>query len=211
MIVDSVVGNIADPEWELRLTDATVDHLVLDQWEAQKNRLRKQTAGGRELAVALGRGARLRDGDILLWDAAAGRAVVARIELGEVMVVRLGALAGQPAETLVRSAVELGHAIGNQHWPAVVKGSDMYVPLTVDRKVMDSVMRTHAFTGITHEFVPGTEVISYLAPHEARRLFGGANSTPHSHLPEATGNGRTHPEGVLHAHRPDGQLHAHVN
>ena len=27
MIVDSVVGNIADPEWELRLTDATVDHL----------------------------------------------------------------------------------------------------------------------------------------------------------------------------------------
>ena len=35
-------------------------------------------------------------------------------------------------------------------------------------------MRTHAFTGITYEFVPGAEVIPYLAPHEARRLFGGA-------------------------------------
>jgi urease accessory protein len=56
----------------------------------------------------------------------------------------------------------------------------------VDRKVMDSVMRTHAFVGVTHEFVPGTEVIAYLAPHEARRLFGGANATPHTHLPADT-------------------------
>ncbi|MFX0592406.1 urease accessory protein UreE [Melissospora conviva] len=221
MIVDSVVGNVVDPAWEVRLKEATVDHLVLDQWEAQKNRLRKQTTAGLELAVALQRGTRLRDGDVLFWDEETAHAVVARIELGEVMVVRLGALADQPAETLVRSAVELGHAIGNQHWPAVVKGSDMYVPLTVDRRVMDSVMRTHAFTGITHEFVPGTEVIAYLAPHEARRLFGGANSTPHSHLPDggevAEGNGHHHPEpgdlpgAALHAHQPDGQLHAHIN
>ena len=99
------------------------------------------------------------------------------------MVVHLDKLRGESPRLLIRSAVELGHAIGNQHWPAVVKGTKMYVPLTVDRKVMDSVMRTHAFTGITHEFVPGTEVIAYLAPHESRRLFGGADSTPHSHLP----------------------------
>jgi len=48
--------------------------------------------------------------------------------------------------------------------------------------VMASVMRTHAFSGITYQFLPGVEIIPYLAPHEARRLFGGANSTPHSHL-----------------------------
>ena len=65
----------------------------------------------------------------------------------------------------------------------MVKGDRVYVPLTVDRKVMVSVMKTHAFSHITYEFVPGAEVIPYLAPHEARRLFGGAGAASHAHPP----------------------------
>ncbi|MGK5740389.1 urease accessory protein UreE [Micromonospora sp. URMC 103] len=184
MLVESVLGNANEPTWETRLGAVRVDRLMLDQWEAQKNRLRKHTVDGVEVALSLGRGNRLRDGDVLHWDEARATAIVAHVELGEVMVVDLGRLAKEPAELGLRSAVELGHAIGNQHWPAVVKGTRMYVPLTVDRKVMDSVMRTHDLSGISHSFVPGTEVIAYLAPHESRRLFGGADSTPHTHLPE---------------------------
>lgn len=183
MLVESVLGNVREPEWAERLREAKVDDLILDQWDAQKSRLRRTTSFGTELALSLARGVRLRDGDILTWDEHTATAVVARIALGEVMVVHLDKLHGEPLELVVRSAVEVGHAIGNQHWPAVVKGTKMYVPLTVDRKVMDSVMRTHAFTGVTHEFLPGTEIIAYLAPHESRRLFGGADATPHSHLP----------------------------
>jgi len=183
VLVETVLGNMNEPDWMLRLKEARIDDLVLDQWDAQKSRIRKMTSSGSELSVALARGVRLRDGDVLAWDDLTATAVVARVQLGEVMVVHLDKLRGESAELLIRSAVELGHAIGNQHWPAVVKDTRMYVPLTVDRKVMDSVMRTHAFTGITHEFVPGTEIIAYLAPHESRRLFGGADSTPHSHLP----------------------------
>ena len=80
-----------------------------------------------------------------------------------------------------RTCVELGHAIGNQHWPAVVKGDRVYVPLTVDHAVMSSVMKTHAFEGIRYEFVPAAEVIPYLAPHESRRLFGAAEIPGHHH------------------------------
>ncbi|SIR52387.1 urease accessory protein UreE [Micromonospora avicenniae] len=185
MLVESVLGNANEPTWQNRLGAVQVDRLMLDQWEAQKNRLRKHTRDGVEVALSLGRGNRLRDGDVLYWDECAASAIVAHVELGEVMVVDLSRLAKEPVELGLRSAVELGHAIGNQHWPAVVKGTRMYVPLTVDRKVMDSVMRTHDLSGISHSFVPGTEVIAYLAPHESRRLFGGADSTPHSHLPEA--------------------------
>ncbi|NBE80041.1 urease accessory protein UreE [Micromonospora rubida] len=183
MLIETVLGNVSEPNWITRLKEARIDDLVLDQWDAQKSRLLKMTSSGAELAVSLSRGVRLRDGDILAWDDLTATAVVARVRLGDVMVVHLDGLHGESPELLIRGAVELGHAIGNQHWPAVVKGTKMYVPLTVDRKVMDSVMRTHAFTGITHEFVPGTEIIAYLAPHESRRLFGGADSTPHTHLP----------------------------
>ena len=53
-------------------------------------------------------------------------------------------------------------------------------------------MRTHRIELVVCTFQPGEEVIPYLAPHEIRRLFGGA-----SHESRA--------EEHLHSHR-----HAHV-
>jgi urease accessory protein len=159
VLVEKVLGNASDPEWARRLDEVAVEPLSLDHWEAQKNRFRKKTASGREVAVSLDRGAFLRDGDVLLWDAAAGSAVVARISLRDVMIIHLDQLAAQQdSEYAMRTCIELGHALGNQHWPALVKGARVFVPLTVDHKVMP-----------------------YLAPHESRRLFGGAEGPLHTH------------------------------
>jgi urease accessory protein len=181
VLIERILGNAGDPDWAARLGAVHVDPLALDHWEAQKNRFRKTTAGGVEVAVSLDRGTFLRDGDILLHDAAAGRAVVARIALRDVMVVHLDPLGALDPQIAMRTCVELGHAMGNQHWPALVKDGRVYVPLTVDRKVMASVMNTHRFDGIRFEFVPGDEVVPYLAPHESRRLFGGAEGPVHTH------------------------------
>jgi urease accessory protein len=184
ILVEAVLGNAGDPEWAARLAAAAVDELALDHWEAQKNRFRKKTAGGVELAVSLDRGAFMHDGDVLLWDAQAARAVVARISLRDVMIIHLDGLGPLAPDIALRTCVELGHALGNQHWPALVKGNRVYVPLTVDRKVMASVMNTHRFEGIRYEFAPGGEIVPYLAPHESRRLFGGAEGPVHSHTHE---------------------------
>jgi urease accessory protein len=178
ILIESVLGNLKDAPWKTRLEEAHVDLLLLDQWEAQKNRLRKHTQHERELAIALDRNTHLHDGDILFWDEAAREAVVARISLNEVMVIEIG---DAVSSELLQTCFELGHALGNQHWPAVVKDSRVFVPLTVDRKVMASVMKTHAFSGIAYSFIPGAEVIPYLAPHETRRLFGGAEQKSHAH------------------------------
>jgi len=210
-IIETITGNLNEEGWKLRLKHAAIDWLVLDQWEAQKNRLRKKSQNGADLAVSLQRGKYLRDGDVLVWDEARQVAVVARVKLKEVMVVQLGALQAESPEMFVRTCVELGHALGNQHWPAVVKGCQVFVPLTVDKKVMASVMKTHAFRGISYEFMPGSEVIPYLAPHESRRLFGGAevplhshpvdhdhdHSQPHSHSHD---HGHSHPHSHSHGH-----------
>ena len=158
----------------------------------------------------------MRDGDVLLWDAAAARAVVARISLRDVMIIHLDALAGAAPELAMRTCVELGHALGNQHWPALVKGDRVYVPLTVDRKVMASVMNTHRFEGIRYEFVPGGEIVPYLAPHESRRLFGGAEGPVHTHTQEQyvavdgeTGETYGRPPVSAHAHARTRHSHAH--
>ncbi|QCQ92856.1 urease accessory protein UreE [Rhodococcus sp. SGAir0479] len=183
--VDALLGNLDDPRWHARSETAPVDLLVLDQWEAQKSRLRRTTQGGRDIALSLERGVQLRDGDILARDTDDDTLVVARIELADVMAIDLSGLRDAPPETGLRTCLELGHAIGNQHWPAVVKDTTVYVPLTVDKTVMGSVMRTHAFEGIEYEFRPGAQVIPYLAPHEARRLFAAAarEGEGHTHAP----------------------------
>ena len=219
ILVERVLGNINDPAWAARLAGTTLDQLDLDQWAAQKNRMRKHSRGGLELALSLERTSRLRDGDILVWDEAKRSAVVARISLQDVMIVHLDAVARQAPDAIARACFEIGHALGNQHWPAVVKDTRVFVPLTVDRKVMESVMRTHDFEGVRVEFVPGDGVIPYLAPHEARRLFGGANATPHSHLPpDPSGHTHSHPhthaDGTTHSHphtHHHGQDHGHTH
>lgn len=213
IVIEKILGNASDPAWETRLAAANVEPLALDHWEAQKNRFRKKTASGIEVAVSLDRGAFLRDGDVLLWDAAASRAVVARISLRDVMIIHLDQLAAQDPEYAMRTCLELGHALGNQHWPALVKGSRVFVPLTVDHKVMASVMKTHRFEGIRYEFVPGDDIVPYLAPHESRRLFGGAEGPIHTHTgdryvavdPET---GHVHGRSPVRAHAHSG-AHAH--
>ena len=170
VIIEAVLGNINDREWAKRLSAASIDVLELDQWEAQKNRFRKKTAKGTGLAVALDRGTVMRDGDILVWEPSRAIGIAVRIRLREVMIVHLDGLAHLAPEIAMRTCLELGHALGNQHWPALVKDGHVDVPLTVDRKVMASVMKTHRFEDIRYEFVPGSEVVPYLAPHESRRL-----------------------------------------
>jgi urease accessory protein len=208
IVVESALGNIGDPEWAERLSTATVDPLEVDQWEAQKSRFRITTAKGTEIAVSLDRGTYIHDGDVLLWDAHTATAVVARINMRDVMIVHLDGLKHLTPEIAMRTCVELGHAMGNQHWPALVKDDVVYVPLTVDRKVMASVMRTHHFEGVRYEFAPGREVVPYLAPHESRRLFGGAEGPVHSHTHDtfSATDGET---GRVYG-RPPVRAHSHV-
>ncbi|MCM1150551.1 MAG: urease accessory protein UreE [Alistipes sp.] len=174
-IYTKIVGNLRAPEWAERAKEADIEAVELDQWTAQKSRFVASGGSGDEYAVALERRTQLLDGDILEYDADSRRIVAIRIRLNDVLVADLSELAREKPEEIIHIALELGHAIGNQHWPAVVKGTKAYVPLTVDKKVMESVMRTHRIEHVTYSFQPGSEVIPYLAPHEIRRLFGGAN------------------------------------
>jgi urease accessory protein len=180
--VETVAGRATEDDWPALLARAQVDVLHLNQAEAQKSRLRKATDAGVDVAISLDRGAQLHDGDILAWDKARRAAIVARVDLNEVLVIELSGLLDRPPEVSMARCVELGHALGNQHWAAVVKGTRVYVPLTVARAVMASVMKTHSLEGITYAFAPGADVNAGLEPREARRLFGAAEG--HRHLPD---------------------------
>ena len=199
--VDCILGNENSPEWKNKLPGLRVDTLDLSQWDAQKTRLRKTTNTGEEVVISLDRDNFLRNGDVLLCDET--RAVICRIHLCEVMIVRLHPEA-DPV-TLMERCVNLGHALGNQHWPAVVSKGCVYVPMSVARTVMNSVMHTHAFEGISHEFKAGDDVLPLLTPAQARRLFGGAGQpntaeAHHTHAPHDHAHGHDHGDGHHHHH-----------
>lgn len=182
-------------EWAEKLSDVEIDYIFLDQWTAQKSRFLGKGVSGNEYPIALARHSQIIDGDIIEYSPEEKKAVVLKIELSPVLVIDMSGLVDSDPANIIRIAVELGHAIGNQHWPAVVKGTKVYVPLTVDKKVMLSVMETHHIEGIKFEFEKGLEVLPYLAPHEIRRLFGGAGHESHSH--------------DHHHHHSDGSHHHH--
>lgn len=209
-IVETVLGNINDEAWKNRLAEAEIDILELSQWDAQKNRLRKDTRDGMTLAVSLERDAFLHDGDVLLWDDGEKKAVVCSIDLCDVLVIDLSGLQDLPPERLIERCVQLGHALGNQHWPAVVQDGFAYVPLAINRLVMNSMMNTHHFADITFRFAPGAEIADKLDPSQARRLFGGTERPMdggHGHA-----HGHHHPLGdeeERHAHRHEHRHHCH--
>lgn len=207
-IYTTILGNIHDDvSWLGKLQGVTVEYLDLDQWMAQKSRFVARSTTGREYAVALSRHGGVSDGDVIEYVPEEKLAVIIRVALNPVMVIDLSALAGSGVQQLLRTAVELGHAIGNQHWPAVVKDMQVYVPLTVDRTVMRSVMETHHLEGLTYEFHPGQAVIPYLAPHEVRRLFGGVEQNGHVHVGGIPAH--AHTDGKQ-CHTPVDGEHAHV-
>lgn len=218
-ICTEILGNIHDPEWKNRLAGVDIDYVPLDQWTAQKSRFLAKGEGGLEYPVALKRQSQVVDGDIIFYEPQNGRAAALKLELNPVMVIDLSAIARENPEAIIRRSLELGHAIGNQHWPAVIKGTKIYVPLTVDKKVMLSVMDTHHLEGLSYEFQPGREVIPYMAPHEIRRLFGGASHESHAHGPHEHDHVHPHPDCAPHEgphaahshqeHGPHGHDHGH--
>lgn len=209
-IYAEILGNIyMEPEWQEKINDAEVEYIFLDQWTAQKSRLLTKGDKNNEYAIALKRNSQVLDGDIISYNPDSKQAVVIRVELSPVLIIDMSGLAEKDIQSVIRISVELGHAIGNQHWPAVVKGTQVYVPLTVDQKVMLSVMETHHIEGITYKFQKGMEIIPYLAPHEIRRLFGGASQESHSHEhPSDQGHEHSHGEHS-HSHKHDNHSHSH--
>ncbi|MHC3941874.1 MULTISPECIES: urease accessory protein UreE [Paenochrobactrum] len=207
ILVEKILGNIKDTVWHERSHHAKVDHLVLEQWEAPKSRLRKTSEGGLELAISLPRSEHLQNGDVLYYDDENNIIVTARIALKEVLVIELQGLEALEPLEILRTCFELGHGLGNQHWPAVIKGSTVYVPLSVDQKVMASVMRTHAFSHVSTRFAPGEEIAALLDAKEARMLFAGADATPHHHHDHVHSHTHSHDDNHSHDHEHEHDHH----
>ncbi len=170
IVVEEILGNVGeDPRlgdmyqrWQVT---GQVETVELTPLEAQKGRLRTVTDKGTPLGMSLGRGTVLRDGDILYLNEAEARVIVARLKPEEILIITVKPAAS--SAELLRVAVQLGHVLGNQHWPVKIEGTSVYVPVSVDKKVMETVLKTYGLQGIEYRFEKGAVgAISRVVPHE---------------------------------------------
>lgn len=205
ILIENIIGNIkSEPHWAQKAEGFQHDVLVLEQWEAQKSRCRKQSEQGADIGLALDRHVRLSDGDVLMFDEQKQYLLTVTIHLRDVMVINLEKFATASFEDVVKHVFELGHALGNQHWKSVTKGSKVYVPLTVEVKMMNSVMKTHGYDAEEYQFVAGSTVLPLLTPSESRLLFGGAeDSHVHVHVHHDHDHAHSHHDhhGKDHEHQ----------
>ena len=149
-----VLGNVnrdlrLREQYERLSVQGKLERVLIEVRETQKSRLRKVTDKGTEVGIVLERGQTLQDGD-LLYMVEPDRAIVVDVKPEDVMAITL-----DPAPTrgeLIANAVRLGHVLGNQHWPLRVEGETVYVPISIDPNVMETVMKAYHVQGIHYEF-----------------------------------------------------------
>ena len=181
ILVERILGHQSSVEWRNVLDESDTDNLILEPWEIGKSRLKKQTENGRDIAVALDREFSLRHGDVLYHSPDENVLIVAKLMLGNVMVIDLKSSLKHylDSQVLAKRCLELGHGLGNQHWPMVVKNEYIFVPLMVDQKMMESVMKTHGFDTMDYYFVDGDDISHQLTATEMRLLFASHDHTHH--------------------------------
>jgi urease accessory protein len=199
-LVRDILGSSDDP----RFAGRRIEELPLDWAEASKGRLRRRGEAGTDIAIDLPRGGYLADGAVLADDGE--RIVVVRRRRERALVVHLDAAAGQ--ETLVRAAVLLGHALGNQHAPVEIEGLELRVPLTTSEEVALATVQRLGLTGARTEIAE--VALGAHGPLAAGHAHGGGH--PHgggdsqgagAGDARGAGGGDVHGPGGEHGHRAE--------
>lgn len=183
LVVEKVLGNVqTDPslsaehqEWQ---RTGNVEVVELTPLEAQKIRQRIVSNKGSRLGINLERGTVLQDGDVLYRNSREARMILVRLKPEEVLCITLLPTASE-AE-LIHFAVRLGHMLGNQHWPVKIDGRTIYVPISVDKKVMETVLKTYNLPGIIYAFE--THAVGAILPLQPiPHTHNHEHPYPHSH------------------------------
>ncbi len=183
--IDGTVGNRHDdPDLGERIDEhdraGTLERVVIDSGERKKSRLRVETDAGTDLGIVVGDG-ELRSGDVLFVEESGAAVVV--FETREAFVVELSA----QEDTAAAAAVEFGHRVGNQHWDIAVKDGAVYVPLDVEKRIVEDVLGP---------YVPAEATTRY--EEVDAELF----------LDDDGGSGNHHASGMDHSHGAESE-HSH--
>jgi urease accessory protein len=140
LTIDHVVGNIYNDDklgttYRDFVSKQQDETFLITRTESQRQRMRKVSNKGTDIALNLQSGSRhLRHGDVLLLND--NQIVVVEIEPENVLQVEIlkETLTDSP-ENLLQIPVQIGHTIGNLHRPIMLDGSRIYFPIQAESEI----------------------------------------------------------------------------
>lgn len=123
----SIVGNVFTETGSQILEGKTFEKLYISRHDLEKNRLRRSTEKGTDVAIILERGSKLQHGDILKKNTSF--IVIEQIP-EKVITVKT-----KENEDYFELLVLLGHIIGNRHRPISLEGRSVTFPIQAESEL----------------------------------------------------------------------------
>lgn len=143
VLAKTYLGNISDcDELARRVAQAEADgsclKVTVEQGDRAKGRILTQTDAGQKVGITKGRDWLLRDGDVLVGEG--DRMVLVSVEPQALIALTFSPGANNNPAALV----QLGHILGNRHWPVAIKNETLYIELTANAALVKSTIQEAA-------------------------------------------------------------------
>lgn len=147
-IAQTYLGNInQDPNLALSIAKQTCLEVSLQDSDRQKGRIHAHTNSGVAVGIIKGRDRTLQDGDLYQTDSQ--KLVLIRLQERELLVLDFSQVDSKVA---IVKLVELGHTLGNHHFPIVVKNSQIYVQLVTDKSSLEKLINSTQIPSLKYSY-----------------------------------------------------------
>ena len=140
ILAETYLGNVSEhDELARRVSKAQADELcltvVIKRSDRAKGRILTTTPSGQKIGIIKGRDWLLRDRDVL---AAKNYLVLVSIQTQTVIALKFSGRNDSAA------LVQLGHVLGNRHWPVTLKEQTLYIELAAEAALIESTLKETA-------------------------------------------------------------------
>lgn len=138
VLAETYLGNVNEKdELSERVLQARENGLcfevTIEQSDRTKGRILAQTKSGQSVGIVKGRDWLLKDGDVLAVDSDC--LVLVGIELQGAIALKFDRDSNNSV-----ALVQLGHVLGNSHWPITVQEQTIYIELAADASLIESTI-----------------------------------------------------------------------
>ena len=117
--------------------------LTLKPEDRQKGRIHAHTASGVEIGIIKSRDRSLESGDLFETDS--GKILLINLQETELLLLDLSKV---DSNITLSKLVELGHTLGNHHYPLKVEGNLIHVRLNTDKLTAESLIKSLNIDGL---------------------------------------------------------------
>ena len=165
-IAQTYLGNLAEDTSLAQRAKSARDRqqcieVSLTQSDRAKGRIQAQSTSGVTVGIIKSRDWSLRQGDVFITKS--GSLLLIHLQEQRLMVLSFT----EPAADLAIELVHLGHVLGNQHCPIIIRNRKIYLQPTGDTAIIEATIKDFQIPGLKIDYESRSEAMPLgLSPEE---------------------------------------------